>query len=171
MVVVMAAISFTSAPARSHETSWKAALAFAEKNASVDNAPVLICSGISESDQMVMPTGSAIEDSGVLVQLSCYKLSIRVVPLPRSLNDQAMRVGSRFVQQAAHRHERFLAMAFVRSYETLDWLPNKAVGADYVHELRVFDGVKVLEFISPAASITSAPNQASLRGPTRPSSY
>jgi hypothetical protein len=33
---VMAAISFTSARARSHETSWKAALAFVEKNASVD---------------------------------------------------------------------------------------------------------------------------------------
>jgi hypothetical protein len=171
MVVVMAAISFTSARARSHETSWKAALAFVEKNASLDNAPVLICSGISESDQMVMPTGSAIEDSGVSVQLSYYKLSVPVIPLPPSLNDQAMRVGSRFVQQAARRHKRFLAMAFVQSYETLDWLAINAVGADYVHELGVFDGVKVLEFIPRSASSTSAPNQASLWGPTRPSSY
>jgi hypothetical protein len=171
MVVVMAAISFTSTRARSHEYSWKVALAFVEKNASVDNAPVLICSGISESDQMVIPTGSAIEDSGVLVQLSYYKLSVPVIPLPRSLNDQAMRVGSRFVQQAAHRHERFLAMAFVQSYETLDWLVINAVGADYVHELGVFDGVEVLEFIPRAGSITSPPNQASFRGPTRPSSY
>jgi hypothetical protein len=82
-----------------------------------------------------------------------------------------MRVGSRFVQQAAHRHERFLAMASVPSYEILDWLAINAVGADYVHELGVFDGVEVLEFIPHAASSTSAPNQASLRAPTRPSSY
>jgi hypothetical protein len=64
-----------------------------------------------------------------------------------------------------------LAMAFVQSYETLDWLAINAVGADYVHELGVFDGVKVLEFIPRSASSTSAPNQASLWGPTRPSSY
>jgi hypothetical protein len=150
MVAVMAAISFTSTRAGSHETSWKAALAFVEKNASVDNAPVLICSGISESDHMVMPTGSAIEDSGVLVQLSYYRLTVPVVALPRSLNDQAMRIGSRFVQQAARRHERFLAMAFLH-YETLDWLARNAMGTDYVHELGVFDGVEVLEFVPRAA--------------------
>jgi hypothetical protein len=150
MVVVMASISFTSVSAKSHGESWKAALAFVEKNASVDNAPVLICSGISESDYMVMPTGSAIEDSGVLVQLSYYKLTVPVVPLPHSLNDQAMLVGSRFVQQEAHRHERFLAMAFVQSYKTLDWLASNAMGTDYVHDLGVFDGIKVLEFVPRA---------------------
>lgn len=151
IVALMASISFTSASARSHEKSWKPALAFVEKNASVDNAPVLICSGISESDYMVMPTGSAIEDSGVLVQLSYYKLTVPVVPLPLSLNDQAMQVGSRFVQQAAQRHERFLAMAFETSYKTLDWLADNAGRTDYVHELGVFDGVKVLEFVPHAA--------------------
>jgi hypothetical protein len=150
MVVVMAAISFTSTRAKSHETSWKAALAFVEKNASVDNAPVLICSGISESDHMVMPTGSAIEDSGVLVQLSYYKLTVPAVPLPHSLNEQAMRVGSRFLQQAAYRHKRFLAMAFVPSYTSLDWLASNATGLDYVRELGVFDGIKVLEFLPRA---------------------
>jgi hypothetical protein len=150
MVAVMALISFTSRRARSHETSWKAALAFAEKNSSADNAPVLICSGLSESDYMLMPTGSAIEDSGILAQLSYYKLTVPVVPLPLSLNDQAMRLGSRFVQQAADRHERFLAMAFVSSYKSLDWLASNAAGIDYVHELGVFDGIKVLEFVPRA---------------------
>jgi hypothetical protein len=41
----------------------------------------------------------------------------------------------------------------------------------YVHELGAFDGVEVLEFVPRAASITWPPNQASLRGPTRSSSY
>jgi hypothetical protein len=147
LVAVMAAISFTSTRARSHETSWKAALAFIEKNASVDNAPVLICSGISESDHMVMPTGRAIADSAVLTPLIYYKLAVPVVPLPRSLNEEAVRVGSHFL---AHQHERFLAMASEYSYPTLEWLSDHARRTNYVRELGVLDGVKILEFVPRA---------------------
>jgi len=167
MVAVMASISFTSASARSHGQSWKAALAFVDKNASGDNAPVLICSGISESDYMVMPTGAAIENSGVLVQLSYYKLGDPVVPLPHSLNEQAMRLGSRFVEQEAYRHERFLAMAFAQSSRTLDWLARDAMGTDYVHELGVFDGIRVLEFVPRDARYEANAN-LSQRAPASP---
>jgi hypothetical protein len=66
--------------------------------------------GISESDRMVMPSGAAIDDSVVLTPLMYYKLTVPVVPLPRSLNDEAMRVGSRFLEDATQQHERFLAM-------------------------------------------------------------
>ena len=38
--------------------SWKYALEFVEKNASADNAPVLICSDIPEADHMPMPRGA-----------------------------------------------------------------------------------------------------------------
>jgi mannosyltransferase len=147
MVAVMASISFTSKAARSHETSWKAALAFVEANASVDHAPVLICSGISESDRMVMPSGAAIEDSIVLTPLMYYKLTVPVVPLPRSLNDEAVRVGSRFLERATQQHERFLAMASGYSYGTLKWLSDNAMATDDVHELGVVDGFKILEFV------------------------
>ena len=57
-----------------------------------------------------------------------------------------MRDGSRFLQQAVQRHQRFLAMAFTQSYDTLDWLAKTAAGKYDVHELGQFDGVKVLEF-------------------------
>jgi Dolichyl-phosphate-mannose-protein mannosyltransferase len=144
LVAVMAAISFSSTRARLHETSWKAALAFVQENASVDNAPVLICSGVSESDHMVMPTGRAIADSAVLTPLMYYKLAVPVVPLPRSLNEEAVRVGSHFL---AHQHERFLAMASEYSYPTLEWLSDRARRTNYVHELGVIDGVKILEFV------------------------
>jgi hypothetical protein len=147
MVAVMASISFTSEAARSHETSWKAALEFVEANASVDHAPVLICSGISESDRMVMPSGAAIEDSIVLTPLMYYKLTVPVVPLPRSLNDEAVRVGSRFLERATQQHERFLAMASEYSYGTLKWLSDNAMATDDVHELGVVDGFKILEFV------------------------
>jgi hypothetical protein len=46
----------------------------------------------------------------------------------------------------SQRHERFLALAFVESYGTLDWLQNQAAGNYNVRELGTFDGVKVLEF-------------------------
>jgi hypothetical protein len=150
LVAVMASISFTDASLRTHEHSWKAALAFVEKNASVDDAPVLICSGISESDYMVMPTGRAVEDSAVLTPLLYYKLTVPVVALPFSLNDEAMRVGSRFLEQADRQHERFLAMASEYSYGTLEWLTGQTRRTYDVHEMKVVDGVKILEFVPHA---------------------
>jgi hypothetical protein len=147
VVAVMASLSFTAPASRRHEQSWKAALAFVEKNASVDNAPVLICSGVSESDHMVMPTGRAIADSVVLTPLMYYKLTVPVVPLPRSLNEEAVRVSSHFL---AHQHGRFLAMASEYSHPTLEWLSGHALRTHYAHELGVLDGVKILEFVPRA---------------------
>jgi hypothetical protein len=148
LVVVAACVCFTSASFHRHMYSWKDALAVAEKNASADNAPVLICSDIPEADYMRMPVGSAIEASGILPPLSYYKLTVPVTPLPRSLNEEAMRAGSEFLRQEAH--QRFLALAFVESYGTLDWLRNQAARTHDVRQLGVFDGVKVLEFVPRA---------------------
>jgi Dolichyl-phosphate-mannose-protein mannosyltransferase len=146
LVVVAASVCFTSASFHRHMYSWKDALAFAEKNASADHAPVLICSDIPEADYMRMPIGSAIEESGILPPLSYYKLTVPVTPLPRSLNEEAVRAGSAFLRQQSQRHERFLALAFVESYGTLDWLRNQAAETYNVRQLGTFDGIKVLEF-------------------------
>jgi hypothetical protein len=145
LVIVAACVCFTAASFHRHMYSWKDALAFAEKNASADNAAVLICSDIPEADHMRMPVGAAIEETGILPPLSYYKLTVPVAPLPRSLNEEAIRAGSVFLQQQAER--RFLAMAFVESYGTLDWLAKAAGKSHTVHELGVFDGVKVVEFV------------------------
>jgi hypothetical protein len=147
VVAATAVIYLTTPFLRQHQYSWKYALEFVEKNASVDDAPVLICSDIPEADHMAMPVGPAILESGILPPLSYYKLSVPVAPLPRALNDEAMRDGSRFLQQVAQRHQRFLAMAFAQSYATLDWLAKTAAPTNDVHELGQFDGVKVLEFV------------------------
>jgi hypothetical protein len=147
LVVVAACVCFTAASFHHHMYSWKYALAFAEKNAFPDNAPVLICSDIPEADYMRMPVGSAIEESGILPPLIYYRLTVPVTPLPRSLNPEAVRAGSEYLQQQSQRHERFLALAFVESYATLDWLRNQAAGTYDVTQLGVFDGVKVLEFV------------------------
>jgi hypothetical protein len=147
LVTVAACVYFTAPSFQRHMYSWKDALAFAEKNASTDNAPLLICSDIPEADHMRMPVGPAIEETGILPPLSYYKVSVPVTPLPRGLNGEAIRAGSEFLRQQAQRHQRFLALAFVQSYNTLDWLAKEAAGMDDVHQLGVFDGVKVLEFV------------------------
>jgi hypothetical protein len=145
LVAIAACVCFTAASFHHHMYSWKNALTFVEKNASGDNAPVLICSDLPEADHMRMPVGSAIEESGVLPLLSYYKLTVPVAPLPRSLNGETIRAGSLFLKQQTGR--RFLAMAFIESYGTLDWL-TKAAGATHtVRELGAYDGVKVLEFV------------------------
>ena len=96
---------------------------------------------------MPMPVGSAVKDSPIFTPLAYYQLSVPVVSLPRSLNDEAIRAGSQFLHQAAQRHERFLALAFESSYKTLDWIASNAAATYDVHELGVFDGVKMLEFV------------------------
>lgn len=147
LVAATAYHAFTSPSSRVHNYTWKYALDVAEKNASTGNAPVLICSDLPESDHLPMPVGAAIKDSALFAPLSYYHLSVPVVPLPRALNDEAIKVGSQFLQQAAQRHDRFLALAFEPSYETLDWLARNAEGTHRVHELGIFDRVEVLEFI------------------------
>jgi hypothetical protein len=102
-----------------------------------------------------MPIGSAVRDSAIFAPLSYYQLSVPLVALPRALNEEAMRVGSRFLQEASQRHERFLALAFVPSYGTLDWIANHTSGVQ-VRELGVFDGIKVLEF-DPRTSANTSP--------------
>jgi mannosyltransferase len=126
--------------------SWKYALDVAEKNASTDNAPVVVCSDFIESDFMPMPLGSA-KESSLFAPLSYYKLTVPVVPLPRGLNSEAMKVGSQFLQEAEQKHQRFLAMGDPPSYKILDWLTQCASGSYDVHKLGVFDQTEILEFI------------------------
>jgi hypothetical protein len=101
-----------------------------------------------------MPLDTA-KDSNYFTQLSYYRLSVPVVPLPLALNDEAMRVGSRFLQEAATKHERFLALAYLPSYRTLDWLAQSAAATHTVRKLGVFDGFEVLEFVPRTEAVAS----------------
>lgn len=144
---------FSSPDSGRHGYTWKYALEFAEKNASSDNAPVLICSDFPGSDYMPMPVGAAVKDSGLFTTLSYYKLSVPVVGLPRALNEEAVRVGSGFVQEATQRRERFLALGYRPSYGTLDWLTKIASQTYDVRVLAQLDGIVVREFRPRAQEI------------------
>jgi hypothetical protein len=165
LVAVAASLAFISPSSMQHGDSWKYALEAAERNASVDGAPVLICSDFIEADYATMPLDSA-KESRYFSPLSYYRLSVPVVPLPRALNGEAIRVGSQFLQEAAMRHERFLAVAYEPSYKTLDWLAQSAAGTHSVRKLGVFDGVEVLEFV-PRSGFVEAPSLQDSGGPSR----
>ena len=144
LVTITAIPYFASPDARRHNYSWKDALIVAEKNAAVDNAPVLICSDWPESDYGTMPVRPA--ESVWFAPLTYYQLTVPVVPLPRSLNDQAMRIGTQFLEKAPEKRKRFLAMGFGPSFNTLNWLSQQSSQKYAVRELGIYDGVVVLEF-------------------------
>jgi uncharacterized membrane protein len=147
MVAALAYQYFSSPTSREHNYTWKYALDVVQKNASVDAAPVLICSDLPESNYVPLPVGEAVKDSALFAPLTYYKLSLPVVALPRALNQEAMQAGSQFLLQAGQHHTRFLALAYEASDDTLDWLADGADKTHLVRELGTFDGIRVLEFV------------------------
>jgi dolichyl-phosphate-mannose-protein mannosyltransferase len=146
LVASVACWYFTSPLSRQHGYTWKYALEFVEKNASADNAPVLVCSDFREADSVPMPVGEAVKDSGLFAPLTYYKLSVPVVGLPRALNEEAMGIVSNFLQERRLRKQRFLALGFMPSYKTLEFIESSASGTYSVRNLGVFDGIAVEEF-------------------------
>jgi hypothetical protein len=145
--VAATAYQYYSSPYSSqHKGTWKYALEYVEKNASADNAPVVFCSPFVETNPLTRPLEMA-KDSLYFAPLSYYRLNVPVVPLPMALNGEAIQAGSQFLQEAARKHERFLALSERRSYKTLNWLAQNAATTHSVRELGVFDGNKVLEFV------------------------
>lgn len=154
LVSVTAYQNFMSPDSGKHGYTWKYALEFAEKNAAADHAPMLICSDFPEADYETMPVGHANE-SNIFTPLSYYKVSMPVVPLPRALNREAIRVASNFLQDPSRRQQRFLALAFWPSYRTLDWLASSASATHSVRVLGKFDGIEVREFLPRPQENTS----------------
>ena len=144
--VPWAIFSYSSTPAAHHHSySWKAALEYADRVARPEQAPLLICSDLPQSDFETMPAGPQV-DSELFAPLSYYKVSVPVVPLPRTLNEQAESIGRRFLFEAEAKHERFLALGYRASYPTLRWLRSLSSGKYVAHDLGDFDGVAVIEF-------------------------
>jgi hypothetical protein len=131
---------------RQHGYTWKYALAIADQNAAPDHAPLLICSDLPESDYAHMPLADA-KNSRLFIQLSYYTVNAPVIPLPRSLNDETRRVTSRFLLDAAPRHQRFLALAFGPSWNTLQYLTTTTATAYDARVIGQSDGIAIVEFL------------------------
>jgi|SRR5271166_591451 len=136
---------------RPHELNFKQAHEFVNANVAQDQAPVLICSAFVESNFEPLPTNLTSENA-LVSQFSYYPVNARVILLPFSLNDEAKRIGSQTVMTAVQRHERFLAVASFRSYDTLLWLASYSHGAFRAHRIGEFDETLVVEFLPSGAS-------------------
>ena len=146
-LVATTAISCLRSPNRGrHGYTWQYALQFVQANTAKDNAPILMCSDFPNADYVPMPPASETKDSALFTPLAYYPVSAPVTGLPRALNDEAMRVGSRFVADAQARHQRFLAVAWGPSYPTMAWLTQISSANFEVKDLAERDGVVVLEF-------------------------
>jgi 4-amino-4-deoxy-L-arabinose transferase-like glycosyltransferase len=137
--------NYTSPTARAHRESWKYALEFADVNATRDGSSLVICSDLPESNFWSMPTGAASE-SVLFAPLSYYKVRSPVIPMPRALNEQARLIGRRFSLPPIN-SERFLALAYRKSYPTLEWLESLTSTTHAFHVLGNFDGITVIEFV------------------------
>lgn len=138
-----------SPKSRTHDFSWRDALRVVEDMSSRDNTPVVVCSNFIEANYATMPTESPKTDR-LFPQLSYYKLTAPVVPLPETLNDETRRVFLPFLREAEQKHERFLAVGAdqpLYSSAELDWIAQTAADKFSVRTVGIYDEVKVLEFV------------------------
>ena len=128
--------------ARWHEESWKGSLAFADANATQDNAPILMCSPLVEADYEPMP--AVANESMLYAPLSYYKVNARIVPLPRTLNEEAERQVSQFLMR--NQGTRFLLLAPLQSKQIVGVLVASTQRTHTYRLLGESDGVFVVEF-------------------------
>lgn len=140
-----ACLSYSSPTAHIHKNTWKYALQFADANAAPDGAPLVICSDLPEANFQSMPSGPPGE-SVLFATLGYYRVRAIVIPMPRTLNQEAQLIGTRFIQQESLNHRRFLAVGYLASYPILDWLANQTSDTYISRVLGDFDGVRVVEF-------------------------
>ena len=165
-VALCAFQAYTSPLSRRHEESWKEALAFADRNAAADHAPLLMCSPLVEADFEPMPPVAS--ESVLYAPLSYYKVSAPVVPLPRSLNDEAERQAKQFLLKAEQEHSRFLVLASRPSLRIVDLLAYYSQGTYSLHVLGKFDEIWVVEFVPgqyEGRTATPSPQPEPMRNP------
>lgn len=128
-----------------HGYTWKYALEKANESAKPDNAPMLICSDLPDSNFGPMPSDAA--NSVLFAPLSYYKVYSPVVPLPRALTGETMAQVNRFLATATPAKRRFLALGFFPSNRTLDWITRRTKDGYVANNLGTYDGVTVMEYI------------------------
>jgi hypothetical protein len=131
---------------KSHGYSWKDALEIADTDAAPDGAPLLIASGLIESDFAPLPTD--IENSPMFAPLTYYRVHERVVPLPRDLKPSATAQVNKFLATATPARQRFLVVVHGGyDWPIRDWITSVTKEYYSAHEIGVYDGVSVTEYV------------------------
>ncbi len=129
-----------------HRYSWKYALEVADKSARADNAPLLICSDLPESNFEPMPADVYAATNTAFAPIFYYKVHSRVVPLPRALNEEAVAQINKFLATAAPAKQRFLVLGYLASEETFSWITERTKDSYVAHNLGTTDGVTIMEY-------------------------
>ena len=137
------AINYSPTFMSSHGYTWKFAIDAAEANTAQDHAPILMCSGIVDSNAAV---GRLEKTDGWLSPVNYYPLSSEVIGLPYSLTPVARREIDTFIQQAAQKKQRFLAMGFMPSYDSIRYMIEKSDGIYEARKVGIYDNIAVIEF-------------------------
>jgi hypothetical protein len=143
IAVASMAINYNPMLMAPHGYTWKFALDAVELNTSHDHAPVLICSGIVDSNAAV---GSLDAKHTWLSQLSYYPISSPVLGLPYSLTPVARKEIDGFIAESAAKKQRFVAMGWTPAYEELKYMIEKSDGKFEAHRVGIYDNVAVIEF-------------------------
>lgn len=145
-LVAVTVFEFYHSPlTRQHEVSYKPAHDFVNTIIARNELPVLVCSGFIESNYQTMPTDLNSENA-LVSQVAYYPIHAPVLLLPISLNHETERVASRAVLAAAQHRQRFLVIAGLTSYQTLDWLASYTRGTFTPQVIGRFGEIVVAEF-------------------------
>jgi hypothetical protein len=137
------AINYSPTLMSPHGYTWKFAIDAAEVNSARDHAPILICSGIVDSNAATAP----LDAKHVwLPQLSYYPFSSPVVGLPYSLTPVARREIDDFVALSSEHKQRFLMMGWTPAYESIRYAIEKSDGKFEARRIGIYDNIAVVEF-------------------------
>lgn len=131
-----------------HGYTWKYALEVANEKAAPDNAPLLLCSDLPESNFESMPAD--VTSSGFFAPVSYYKVNSPVVPLPREFNKEAALQVKKFLATAIPGRRRFLLLAYFPSSRTIDWITMITKDSYEPRKVGTYDGVTVMEYVPRA---------------------
>jgi hypothetical protein len=147
--VALIVFSFNELPCstwKSHGYSWKDALEIADANAAPDRAPLLIASGLIESDFDALP--SDVENSPMFSPLTYYQVHERVVPLPRDFTPSASAQVNKFLAAAIPARQRFLVVVHGGDvWPIRDWITSVTKEYYSARAIGVYDGISVTEYV------------------------
>ncbi|MGZ4815177.1 MAG: glycosyltransferase family 39 protein, partial [Terriglobales bacterium] len=143
-LILLATVARNQLDNPQHKYSWRDAIAAVNKNTSTDHAPVMVCSDLPESNSDSMLAD--INKIGFFAPFTYYKLQSPFVPLPRAVNHVTATQVNKFLAAAIPARQRFLAMGFQPSWDTLRYISDVTKNSYTSHPLGVYDGVLVVEF-------------------------
>lgn len=147
LVGVTAFEAYSSPYSSWHEVNFKQAHVLVNANIAGEEGkvPVLECSAFIESNYEPLPTDRESENA-LNSQIYYYPVNEPVIMLPMYINAETGRIAAELVPQAALRHQRFLLVAGLNSYETIQWLARYSSPTFTARVIGDFREIVVVEF-------------------------